>query len=431
MARICIISPGHLSTNPRLVKEADALSGAGYDVSVIAANYLNWAREADHIFVDRPWPIIQTIPFGPNAPRRVRALQLFRRHMARLMVTAGIEMPSVVLAAWHPIGPDLVTAALQERADLYIAHYPAALPAAAIAARHYGALYAYDAEDFHLGDFPKLPQHIAERHMLRTIEEYYLRGCAYVTAASPGIADAYVAEYGIEVPTVILNVFPQSHAPLHFTPSGIATPGPSVYWFSQTIGPNRGLECAVRAIGRSHLRPHLYLRGAPANGFIDRLYSLAAEAGVVHHIHILPPAAPSEMECLAASYDLGLSGEPGHTANNKIALGNKLFSYLLAGVPVAMSDIPAHRAFAGEVATAVRLYSIDDADSLASALDLFLCNPASLAAARAEAFRFGQTRFNWEKERLVLLNRVESTLRANFQQTPSQVAGAATQAHAL
>jgi glycosyltransferase involved in cell wall biosynthesis len=412
--RVCILTPGHLSTNPRVVKEADALAGAGYKVSVIAADYAHWAREADRTLAGRAWSVARTLPFGPDAPRPVRVLQLLRQHSARLMVAARICPASVIRAAWHPIGPDLVAAAIQVPASLYIAHYPAALPAAAIAARHRGALYAFDAEDFHLGDLPELPQHCATRRMVRAIEERYLPGCAYVTAAAPGVADAYAETYGVERPTVILNVFSLAQAPEKPTPAGTAIPGPSVYWFSQTIGKDRGLECAVRAIGRARSQPHLYLRGTPAQGFVDQLRMIAAEVGAGNRIHILPPAPPSEMERLTAAYDVGLVGETGYSANRQIALTNKLFSYLLAGVPAAMSGIPAHRAFAQEVGIATRLYAVDDAESLATAVDSLLENPAALAAARAAAFYLGRTRFNWETERSTLLNCVATALGADI-----------------
>ena len=35
MKRLCLVSPGHPASNPRLVKEAAALHGAGYDVTVV------------------------------------------------------------------------------------------------------------------------------------------------------------------------------------------------------------------------------------------------------------------------------------------------------------------------------------------------------------------------------------------------------------
>ena len=34
MARIAIVTSGHLSTSPRVVREADALAAAGHDVAV-------------------------------------------------------------------------------------------------------------------------------------------------------------------------------------------------------------------------------------------------------------------------------------------------------------------------------------------------------------------------------------------------------------
>jgi glycosyltransferase involved in cell wall biosynthesis len=409
--RICILTPGHLSTNPRVVKEADALASANYDVKVIAGDFAYWAREADHTFAGRSWSVVRKLAFGPNAPTLVRTRQLIRRHSARAMVSAGLRLPAVVRAACHPIGPDLVAAARRVPADLYIAHYTAAFPAAAIAAHHHGALYAFDAEDFHLGDLPDLPQHSAERDMIYAIERRYIRSCAYVTAASPGIADAYADAYEIERPTVVLNVFPRSQAPRGPTSAGTAIPGPSVYWFSQTVGPDRGLECAARAIGRARSRPHLYLRGTPAHGFVAKLRTIAAEIDAADRIHILPPAAPSEMERLAASYDLGLCGETGRTRNHCIALANKLFSYLLAGLPIVLSDIPAHREFSPRLGDAARLYAAGDADSLASVIDSFVSEPTVLGAARAKAYRLGQTQFNWDIERSILLNRVQDVVR--------------------
>jgi glycosyltransferase involved in cell wall biosynthesis len=413
MARICLLTPGHLATNPRLVKEADALLDAGHDVTVIAAEFALWAREADRIFAGRSWRVGRTLRFGPHAALSSRVIQLLRQRGARVMMGLGARNQTVLRAAWHPIAPDLVSAAKDIEANLYVAHYPAALPAAAIAARTHNALFAFDAEDFHLGDYPVGPAHEVERRMLRAIEARYLPNCSYVTAASPGIADAYVEAHGIARPTVVLNVFPRAHAPAAATSRGSANSGPSIYWFSQTIGPDRGLECAVRAIGRAKSRPYLYLRGTPAKGFLDRLRNLALDAGVADRLHLLPPASPSEMVRLAAVYDIGLSGEPGHTPNNRIALGNKLFSYLLAGLPIVASAVPSHMAIAEKLGATMRLYPINDPDGLADAIDSYLCVPRALSDARAAAWRLGMERFNWDVEKASLLDRIASICGAS------------------
>lgn len=409
---VCLITPGHLSTNPRLVKEADALASAGYRVGVIAADYAGWARVADAEFTSRPWRLEARLRFGPGARFGERVVQVGRQRLARALFGAGVRVPAVVTAAWHAIGPDLARAARAVSADLYIAHYPAALPAAAAAAQARGARYAFDAEDFHLGDPPEGVSNDAIRAMTRAIESRYLPGCAYISAASPGIAEAYAEAYGVSLPTVIRNVFPLAHAPAGPSPRGTARPGPSLYWFSQTIGMDRGLECAVQAIGLARTQPHLYLRGQLQPGFGERLEVLAASAGAAGRVHLLPPASPSEMERLAAAYDIGLVGETGGTRNHQIALANKLFSYALAGVPAVISDIPAHVDYAREAGLAARLYPVDDAKALAAALDALLGGDGqALTKAREHAFALGQQKLNWDLEQAVLLRLVEEALR--------------------
>jgi glycosyltransferase involved in cell wall biosynthesis len=396
--RVCLITPGHISTNPRIVKEADALSEAVYDVTVIAADYMPWGRQADAEFSGRPWRVVHKVPFGPRAPQPVYLRQTLTRFGARALVKAAGLHQSLVEGTIHPAAPDLIRAALSVRADLYIAHYTAALPAAARAAKKYGALYAFDAEDYHLGDLPDSPDCYFEKSLIRTIEERYLPGCAYMTAASPGIADAYASTYGLRRPTVVLNVFPRENAPKEPTSAGTVSPGPSLYWFSQTIGPNRGLEVAAEAICLSAARPHLYVRGTLAAGFGEVLRSLANQFDIADRIHVLEPAPPSQMERLASAYDVGLAGEIGETPNHRIALSNKLFSYLLAGIPAVASAIPAHRAL-DDTEGAVFLYEPLDATSLAHSLDKLLCDPQQLVQARNRAWQLGQQRYNWDIEK--------------------------------
>lgn len=408
--RICIVTPGPLGSNPRVVKEATALQEAGYDVRVVCTKILSRLQFRDQdVLASATWRTERIDLSTPVRGQFERARQLGMRS-----AFAVSRLPAFAETALSAFTRRLIAHAVSLPADLYIAHYPAALPAAAIAARRYGSLYAFDAEDFHLGDRPDGSEHAAERRIVRAIEARYLPGCAHVTAASPGIADAYAETYGIPRPTVVLNVFPRSQAPPGPTPRGTTAPAPSVYWFSQTIGPDRGLQCAVRAIGRARARPHLYLRGSSSSAFLDHLRMIAGEAGAGEHLHVLPPAAPSEMVRLAAAYDVGLVGETGHTPSRRIALTNKQFTYLLAGIPVVMSEIPAHCEIAPAMGKATRLYPVDNPAALAAALDTLLGDPASLAAARNAAWRLGQERFNWDIEQAELLKCLAATLETGL-----------------
>ena len=411
MFHICLITPGHLTSNPRLVKEADALASEGYEVLVITGHSFPAYADEARSFSGRPWQVVARVPFGALASRWLRWKQRLRQQLALALCRVGMRQKWLVHRAWHPACPELIRAAAAVRADLYIAHYPAALPAAALAARRLGTAYAFDAEDFHLGDFPEHRRFSQQRRLLRVLESRWLPGCAFLTAASPGIAEAYTSSYGLPAPEVVRNMFPLAQAPPGPAPCGTMRPGPTLYWFSQTIGPGRGLECAVQALALARCRPHLHLRGFISPAYREQLFGLASELGVSQRLHVHPPAPPEQMERLAAAYDVGLVAETGGTPNRRIALTNKLFTYALAGIPMLLSDIPAHRCIQAEADEAVRLFRPEDPASLAEALDNWLDTlPAVLAQARGAAYRLGQERWNWDREQLSLLALVQVQL---------------------
>jgi hypothetical protein len=411
---VCIVSPGHIGSNPRVVKEADALHDAGYDVSVIAARVLDLVEPLDQAVMRRiPWRL-ERIDLRSALPRRLRrAFQLCARRAYAALGLSWCADPGLAVSVRL-----LRRAALATPADLYVAHYPAALPAAAAAARRHGARYAYDAEDFHLGDWPDAPAYEIERRLVRAVEGRYLPACCYITAASPGIGEAYAEAYGIERPRAVLNAFPLAHAAPAPTPRGSAQPGPSLYWFSQTIGPERGIECAVHAIGRAATQPHLYLRGTPAAGFAQRLLELARQAGAGGRVHLLPPDQPDRMEELAGVYDAGLCSETGHTTGRQLCLTNKLFTFLLAGIPPLLSDTLAQCHFAADAGLSDLLYPRGKPAALAELIDRLLGDPHRLAAARAQVWRLGQERYNWERERPTLLSCVHPQQVADLHHVP-------------
>lgn len=410
MKRVCLISPGHLSTNPRLVKEALSLREAGYEVTVVHGQFAAWGTEHDAPIAQEIGNI-RSVPFGRDRASDATYLkQTVLRHAARTLARVGLTNASLVEAAHHPIVRDLAAVASSVPAELYVAHYVAALPAALRAARRRGALFAFDAEDFHPGDLPEAPEHALEKKLIGMIEGRCLPAAAYVTAASPMIAQAYANVYGIALPSTILNVFPKRNAPAGPTRGGNARPGPSIYWFSQTIGPGRGLETALEAIARAASKPHFYLRGTPAAGYEQQLRALSQRAGVADRLHFLEPAAPDELERLGGAFDVGYIGELPETLNRRIALTNKLFSYLLGGIPFLASDIPSHRMIADDFGPAMTLFSVNDAQSLSAAMDAILLDPERLAGARAHAWNLGQERFNWDQERAKLLALVDETL---------------------
>jgi glycosyltransferase involved in cell wall biosynthesis len=263
-------------------------------------------------------------------------------------------------------------------------------------------MLAFDAEDFHSGEGTGGSREDLRMAMVRRIEGAFLSSCTYVTAASPMIGRAYAARYGISTPTTILNVFPMSMAP----PAGGAPKDAkalSAYWFSQTIGLDRGLQDFIQAMARTRATVTLDVRGSNRWGHGDALVRLARELGVGERVRLLPMAPPAEMAVLASKYDVGLSLETDVTESRRLCLTNKIFTYLLAGIPVLMSDTPAQQALAPELGAAAAVVSLSDPDGVAAVLDS-LAAPAALASAKQAAAKLGRQRYNWDCEKNILLD---------------------------
>ena len=405
--RICLVSPGHLSSNPRLVKEADALHEAGYAVRVVAGDVTPSVRHLDNTISARaPWPVVK-VKVGA---RPIYLVRRFRQEIARK--SFAFRGGGVRQAVWahSPITQKLAKAAAAEAADLYIGHYVAALPAVAWAARQHHAKLGFDAEDDHVGELIDAPESRLEIALRHKIEAHFLAQCQHRTAASPDIANAYNRRYGVSM-IPILNVFPLSTAPQ--TPAFDRCCNEhrlSIYWFSQTIGPGRGLEHILKAMARMRNDAKLSIRGSDYMGYSARLQELAAELAVRDRLQFLPSAPPDEMVRLAAQHDVGLASEIGTPPSRAVCLTNKIFTYLLAGIPVLLSDTPAQRQLARQLGSAARLVALDDPDKIAQVLDDLAMDVTTLIAAKREAWNQGQTRFNWDKEKKRLLQSVEQIL---------------------
>jgi len=254
-----------------------------------------------------------------------------------------------------------------------------------------GVPYGLDLEDFHSGEQDGL--FAGEVHAeAERVEQLVLPGAAFLTTSSPMIADAYAAKYGVR-PRPIHNTFSLDLG----EPPEPAAGGPlRCYWFSQTLGPGRGLEDFIAAVGRARIAGELHVRAGITQPYLDDLMRLSRDIAPALSLMLHEPAGPDAMVHLAQGYDLGLSGEEPTVPNRRLCLGNKIFTYLAAGVPVLLSATPAHARLARDLSDAALLYEVGDITGLAEQLcglanDLIARREAKYAA-RAAAKR----RWHWE-----------------------------------
>jgi glycosyltransferase involved in cell wall biosynthesis len=409
---VCLVAPGNLASNPRIVKEADALHSAGFRVRVVAGDMMATFRElVRSILAKAPWRA-EKVGFQSSVRRCLAAAV---RRGCRFLVDHGI-CPSVTVAHWceSQIVGKLFRAAAAERADLYVGHYLPGLVAAARAAQLHQAAFGFDAEDSHVDELPDTTDWLGRRAARQLIEQRFLPRCRHLTAASPLIADALRTRYGVNAVSV-LNVFPIKDAPeAPREPPSLRGQGPpTLYWFSQTIGPGRGLEPVIDALGVMKTPAHLHLRGNPASGYADNLRQRANRAGLTDQLHFHEPADPDRMAILAAAHDLGLALELTEPHNRAICLTNKAFTYLLAGVPALLSHTPAQDWLASELGNTAISANLADPRGLAATLDSYFFDPVRQREARRAAWRLGQERFNWDREQNVFLDSIRRTLEVS------------------
>jgi len=377
-----------------MLKSADALADAGHDVHVVATRHEPWAVDADvDVRSRRSWPLT-VVDYRRGAGGTYWRSGIRYRASRMLSAVIGPERLPLALAAraFGRVHPELVKAASAEPADLIYGGTTGGLAAVAVAARRCGTRYALDLEDFHSGESEASDQ-VLSHGLARQIEDRILGQAAFLTTSSEGIAQAYHESYGV-APNVIHNTFDLPQKPPDFARARHDVL--RLYWFSQTIGAGRGLEDAITAMGIADVAGELTLRGRPAVGYIEGLRQLAhARAPRLRVLHE-PPAPPDAMVDLSRGYDIGLALEQVQVRNHQIAQSNKLFTYLLAGNAIAMTDTPGQHPVGVDIGAAAGLVPPGDVAALASVFSRWAREPVTLDAARRAAWEAARRRWHWQ-----------------------------------
>ena len=407
MRRVTIVTAGHLATCPRMLKAADALDEAGYAVRVVSANFMPWAAGADRLVrARRRWR--STVVDYQRDTAAARWLMTGARFRAAQAATSafGARRPrALVINAFSRIHRELVNAILSEDADLVYGGTAGAIAAVAEAGRRMGRPFAVDFEDFHCGEHGDA----ASGRMVNELADIVMRDVAhdavFITAGSAAIADACAERLGAR-PTPVHNAFDlPAEAPRWNGQHG----GPlRMYWFSQTIGPGRGLEDVVGAAGLLGRRCELHVRGVAAAGYLETLQTLVAHRAPMLTLTHHAPIEPDALLETCRGFDVGLSPEQGDVPNRELVLTNKSLTYPLAGLPVVLTDTPGQRALSRDLGAGAVCYRPGDIAGLASGLARWFDDPATFRAAREASWDAACRRWHWRHpdERGALLDAV-------------------------
>jgi glycosyltransferase involved in cell wall biosynthesis len=380
-----------VSHDSRVLREARVLRDLGYDVlvaGVVSATERETELELDGVRVVRlvgprqlGRRLLQRTDRSPEplaAATRGSDAASTARHgrLQRFLVTLAVNLQGFALA-WR-LAPALVHA--NDYDTMWIG------VAAKLLRR---SRLVYDAHEL----WPDRAGDSAWRPWVLACEFLFLRLADAAVTVSPGLADVIAARHRVPKPVVVRNV-PEQRLELDPSPP----PGPPVAVYSGGLAPGRGIEEALRALPAV---PEVRLRliGPDADGFAAHIRGEADAIGVADRLEILPPVPPADVPTALAGAQIGLALIQPTVLNNRLSLPNKLFEYVVAGVPVLASDLPVLGRTVREEGIG-EVVPPGDVPAIAAAMRR-LAEPDRNAEARARVRSFAE-RVNWQRERLVL-----------------------------
>ncbi len=403
--KILLVSSGQPSLNPRLVKEADVLAGSGYEVTVLYAYWNDWGTRYDQqLLSGKKWKAIR-VGGDPDQQPFTWLISRLILKIAKFIVQKAGGYKYFGALAISRSSYFLIRGAKKYEADLYIAHNLGALPAVVKTAALYKKPCGFDAEDFHRQE---ITDDINSFHfkICSYLEDKYLPLVNYMSAASPLIAGCYAKLYKIEV-TTLLNVFPATS--LQPAISNDKSMPLKLFWFSQTIGPNRGLEDIIEAMqflqGTAF---ELHLLGEADRGIKNIFKMRLKDKSSTLHFH--EPIPSDKIIEFAAQFDIGLALETEVPFNRDICLTNKIFTYIQAGLAVIASNTTAQTELLERYPSIGKLYKRHNMQSFADALLYYLQNREELFETRNTALKIAHNELNWENESQKFLTLVKKTL---------------------
>ena len=334
--KVCVCTSYPAYAEPRAPRHALALAELGKKYEVVFVDCLPYGSKQT---------MAKMFLGHENITHRTCYFPYKRSHLAQLLLQKGRQIVSrrllLTLGYMHPSVLSTRAVELEKvlekiDADVYVGYnIDTLMPIQRVASKK-GALTVFDCQEYYsdMGG-----QTDNDKRIIATIEQRYLSRCDLVLAASNEMADEIARSYKISRPLPLYNAAPketelESEKERSF----------SLYWRNSTIDlGQRGLGDAISALSLVPEEIVLHVQGnLPADGGLS-LRNMIEARGLSHRVFQHAAYAPRDAVKAASRYTVGLCLEQATNRNQRLTVSNKMFDYLMAGLPVIASNVPGLR----------------------------------------------------------------------------------------
>ncbi|MBN2105076.1 glycosyltransferase [bacterium] len=225
------------------------------------------------------------------------------------------------------------------RSDIYWASDFYSLPACFIAAKLHKAKLFYDSREIYT-EINGVQNRKWLKQIIFSIEKYIVHYCDRVIAT--GQIDIFTLKslYGINHLLLLRNLPLKQTIKHPFQYKLLSPTKGKILLYQGTLVQGRGIDLYLKIIQQYH--GSLVLLGGGEHEMYFR--KMAADQKIINRVHFIGKIPQNQLLQYTAGADIGLAFIENISKNNELALPNKLFEYIMAGIPVIVSDLPQMKA---------------------------------------------------------------------------------------
>jgi glycosyltransferase involved in cell wall biosynthesis len=234
-------------------------------------------------------------------------------------------------------------------------------------ARRLGAKLIYDSHELELDRNTKWTP--AKREMAGRVERFCIARAAGVITVSDPIADLLQERYLLRTrPSVVLNSPPLNSrdltVPDYETVRGIAgiRPQDRLLTYIGKVAPGRGVDQILEALLLLPVDVHLSLLGPREDRYDEPLTIRAFELGLANRLHMMPSVPSALVPAVLRGVDVTVNASQNVCLSYDLALPNKLFDTVMAGIPTVVGGLRAMSGFVVDHSIGLACDELDPAD---------------------------------------------------------------------